>query len=433
MLQPTPLNLRLVAVGLPLSLLPTLIDARLWPVWVAAVGVWALTSGLDAVLLPRTGELRWSLTLPGSLYIGRQQPAVLTVAGMPDGRAEALLDLAESDTAPADPADPVPFVDGAATIPLRPTRRGMLSVERAWVRRTGPLGMMRRTSTLTVDRQLAVVPDAPRVQAEALRFFGGRSHTGVKVERFAGDGSEFDSLREFLPGMDRRTIDWKASARHVRLLSREHRAERNHQIIIAADTGRLMAEPLHGIPRLDHAVHAALLMAWVSLRHGDRVGLFAFDDAPRGFAPPRSGRAAFGGLLALCGGLAYRESETNFTLGLTDLMTRLRRRSLVVVLTDFADTITAELMIDNLGRLARRHLVIFVALSDPLLLSLADAELSELADVERAVVAESLLGDREVVLARLRRLGVLVVDAPPGQVGPALVNRYLDIARRERI
>ncbi len=429
MLQPTPLNLRLIAIGLPLSLLPTIIDVRLWPVWVVAVGVWALLAGLDAILLPRTRELRWSLTLPSSLYIGRQQPAVLTIEGAADGRAEAMLDLSEESA----PTEPTPFQGGAATLSLRPTRRGTLDVMRAWVRQTGPIGLMRRVSALTVDRQVAVVPDAPRVQAEALRFFGGKSHTGVKVEKFAGDGSEFDSLREFLPGMDRRTIDWKASARHVRLLAREHRAERNHQIIIAADTGRLMAEPLDGIPRLDHAVHAALLMAWVSLRHGDRVGLYAFDDAPRGFALPRSGRAAFGGLLSLCAGLAYRESETNFTLGLTDLMTRLRRRSLVVVLTDFADTVTAELMIDNLGRLARRHLVIFVALSDPLLLRLAGGELSELGDVERAVVAESLLSDREVVLAKLRRLGVLVVDAPPGRVGPALVNRYLDIARRERI
>ncbi|MFT5684059.1 MAG: hypothetical protein ACI8RZ_005000 [Myxococcota bacterium] len=429
MLQPTPLNLRLLAIGLPLSLLPAILDVRLWPVWVVAVGIWALLTGLDAILLPRTSELRWSLTLPPSLYIGREQPAVLQVDGVADGRAEAMLDLSEE----AAPTEPTAFLGSTSTLTLRPTRRGTLTISQAWVRRTGPLGLMRRISTLPIDRELVVVPDAPRVQAEALRFFGGRSHTGVKVEKFVGDGSEFDSLREFLPGMDRRTIDWKASARHVRLLAREHRAERNHQIIIAADTGRLMAEPLDGIPRLDHAVHAALLMAWVSLRHGDRVGLFAFDDAPRGFALPRSGRAAFGGLLSLCAGLAYREAETNFTLGLTDLMTRLRRRSLVVVLTDFADTVTAELMVDNLGRLARRHLVIFVALSDPLLLRLASGELGEMADVERAVVAESLLSDREVVLARLRRMGVLVVDAPPGRVGPALVNRYLDIARRERI
>ena len=194
-----------------------------------------------------------------------------------------------------------------------------------------------------------------------------------------------------------------------------------------------MAEPLDGVPRLDHAIHAALLLAWVSLRHGDRVGLFAFDDAPRGFAPPRSGRATFGSLLSLCAGLSYRSAETNFTLGLTDLMNQLRRRSLIVVLTDFADTVTAELMIDNLGRLARRHLVVFVALSDPLLQRLAHGPLAEMADVERAVVAESLLSDREVVLARLRRMGVLVVDSLPDRIGPALVNRYLDIARRERI
>ncbi|MEM6930911.1 MAG: DUF58 domain-containing protein, partial [Myxococcota bacterium] len=257
--------------------------------------------------------------------------------------------------------------------------------------------------------------------------------TGLKVERFAGDGSEFDALREFMTGMDRRTIDWKASARHTKLLAREFRAERNHQIVLAIDTGRLMAEPIAGLPRLDHAVHAALLLAWVSARHGDRTGMFAFADRPGAYAAPRTGTRAVAGLVELAGRLSYGETETNFTLGLTTLLGRLSRRSLVIVLTDFAGPVTAELMVENLQRVARRHLTVFVSLRDPGLDALATAAPHDLTDVDRAVVTDQLIADRELVLQRLERLGVMCLDAAPREVGPALVNRYLDIARRERI
>ena len=186
MLQPTPLNLRLIAAGIPIALLPTLVDVRLWIVWVAMVGGWALLSGLDAILLPRTAELRWTLELPVNLYIGRTQTARLAVEGITDGRAEALLDLSDE----ADPLEAAPLTAGEADLAIRPRRRGTLQVARAWIRNTGPLGLMRRVSALAVDRQVPIVHDTPRVQSEALRFFGGRHHTGVKVERFSGDGSE---------------------------------------------------------------------------------------------------------------------------------------------------------------------------------------------------------------------------------------------------
>jgi uncharacterized protein (DUF58 family) len=204
-------------------------------------------------------------------------------------------------------------------------------------------------------------------------------------------------------------------------------------VVLALDTGRLMREPLGALPRLDHAIHAALLLAYVALRTGDRVGMLAFDERPRAFVEPEGGIGAFARLRAAATGLEYSTVETNFSLALTELHARLERRSLVVVLTDFADAVTAELMVESLERLRRRHLVVFAALRDPALDAVADAEPRTSIDLHRAVVAADLLRDREAVLKRLRRRGVLTVDARPDEVSTSLLNRYLDVRRRELV
>ena len=209
------------------------------------------------------------------------------------------------------------------------------------------MGLAGRRLYRPLARKVAVVPDLRPVRAAAFRYFGARElEMGVQVERYVGDGSEFDALVEWVPGLDPRAISWKASARHRELLCQQFRAERNHQVILALDTGHLMSEPLGGVPRLDHAVTSALLLAYVSLRLGDRVGLFAFDRAARAWTEPQGGLGAFPRLRAASAQLEYARDETNFTLGLAELSTRLRRRSLVVVFTEFVDTVTAELMIE---------------------------------------------------------------------------------------
>jgi uncharacterized protein (DUF58 family) len=279
-----------------------------------------------------------------------------------------------------------------------------------------------------------VVPNTRAVKAAALRYFSSREFlAGLKVERYLGDGSEFDALREYVPGMDHRAIDWKSSARHRKLLCTEFRAERNHQVVFAVDTGHLMSEPVGGVPKVDHAINAALLLAYVALRTGDRVGLYGFDEKVRGYSEPQGGAGGFLRLQAASADLEYTTSETNFTLGLAELSLRLRRRSLVVLLTDFVDTVTAELMLENLDRLARRHLVVFVTLRDPGLDAVAAAPPRSSADLYRAVVAHDLVREREVVLRRLRRMGVASIDSAPALVSTQLVNRYLEIKRREMI
>jgi len=304
-------------------------------------------------------------------------------------------------------------------------------VQTVWMRWRGPLGLVWKQVSEAPDRKIAIVPNIQAVKDEAIRMFSREALFGLKTQLETGDGSEFHALRELVGGMDPRTIDWKQSARHTKLLAKEFRTERNHPVVFALDGGRLMCDPLLGVPRIDRALNAALLMAYVSLRLGDRAGLFAFDAKPRVFSGVLSGVGAFPMLQRVAAAIDYSTEETNFTLGLTQLAGALERRSLVVIFTDFADTTSAELMLENVARLLRKHLVLFVVLRDEELESIARREPNDADDVSRAVTAEALLRERDVVTGRLRRLGAQIVDAPADRLGPALISAYLDLKRRE--
>ncbi|MCK5749883.1 MAG: DUF58 domain-containing protein, partial [Oricola sp.] len=246
-----------------------------------------------------------------------------------------------------------------------------------------------------------------------------------------GEGAEFDALREFQAGMDYRAIDWKQSARHRELLTREFRNERNHSIVFAVDSGRLMSEAVEDdLSRLDHALNAALLMAFVSLRFGDRVGFFAFDSRPRLKTGAASGQHAFALLQKMTARIEYSTEETNYTLGLTELAAHLERRSLVIMFTDFADSTGAELMLANVAPLMKRHLVVFVAFRDAELERLINHEPENADDVTRAVIADSLQRERDLVISKLQRMGALIVDAPSDEIGAGLINQYLKVKKR---
>jgi uncharacterized protein (DUF58 family) len=321
---------------------------------------------------------------------------------------------------------------GRAMVRLFPKRRGEALFEHLWARWRGPLGLAWVQRTGQLDRRAAVTPDVQGVKDEALRLFTRDAIHGMKTQIEAGDGSDFNALKEFQTGMDLRSIDWKQSARHARLIGKEYRTERNHHIVLAIDSGRLMSSPLHdGAPRLDRAINAALLLAFVSLKMGDRVRLFAFDARPRIASGSTAGAQSFPLLQRLAASIDYTAEETNFTLGLTTLAGGLDRRALVVVFTDFADATSAELMIENVGRLLRTHLVMFVAFRDEALEALVDQEPETADDVSRAVVAARLLKQREVVISRLQRLGAWIVETPAERLGPELVSRYLAAKRKD--
>jgi uncharacterized protein (DUF58 family) len=172
------------------------------------------------------------------------------------------------------------------------------------------------------------------------------------------------------------------------------------------------------------------LLGWLALRSGDLVGSYSFGSRPGHLVAPARGISRFRHLQHVSADLAYGTDETNFTLGLTSLHARLDRRSLIVLFTDFVDTVTAELLLDNVQRLTRRHLVVFVALRDPQLADVFAVPPGDVRGVASAVLAYDLLRDRRVVFEKLQRLGVHCLDVPAARVSVALINRYLFIKQR---
>lgn len=314
-----------------------------------------------------------------------------------------------------------------------PTRRGTGELHDLWLRWPGPLGLAVRQVRRSLESVIRVWPDLAPVRSPVLQAFLRDARFGLVARRIRGEGTQFEALSEYEPGMDRRRIDWKASARHTALYARENEAERDNQIVFAVDCGQSMCEPVDGLPRIDRAVSAALTAAYVALKGGDRVALFGFADVPNLMTPFVTNARSFHRLQTAAAELDYVAKEPNFTLALATLTARLRRRSLIVLFSDFTDPTSAELMVESVQRLTRHHLVIFVTMEDTELESLVAAEPQEMSDIATAVSAGALARQRVLVLQRLRRLGVDVIEAPHAAIGYSLIDRYLETKHTEAI
>lgn len=436
MIYPTARAIALAALGAPLALLVGVVAPGAWlvgPGWV--VFLFALVM-IDSVLGADRERAELTLTAPGSLAAGKRGEAVAQIVFAAAAAPVVEFALEANARIEVEPLRRRTKTDGRlarTSFRLHPLRRGAGRLVRLWARWRGPMGLVWKQKIETLDRPLPITLNIKAVKDEAMKLYSRDPTVGPRVQFDLGGGSEFHALSEFRQGMDRRTIDWKQSARHGLLLAREFHVERNHPIILVVDSGRLMCEPLAGLPKIDHALNAALILAYVALKSGDRVGLFAFDAKPTVSSGALSGPGAFPLLQRLAAGVDYSTAETNFTLALTELAGGLQRRSLLVVFTDFADTTSAELMLENVGRLMSQHLVLFVVMRDEELEALVRAKPKEADDVSRAVVAAALLREREVVIERLRRMGVQILEAAAAQIGPPLLARYLDLKRRDQL
>jgi uncharacterized protein (DUF58 family) len=430
MIRPTRRAVLLFAGVLPLPWLALSVRPGLWPYAFHPAILFLICLAADAALARPRRRVAVAVEIPEAAYIGESVDATVKLR-LPPGRPtlfEAMLDLA-GDTESQIEANPFP-IEGRETVRIQPHRRGTLTIERLWLRWSGPMGLMEETRRFPIARQVAVMPNTHPARGDSLAVYFRDALYGTKTQRDAGEGAEFEALREYTPGLDPRYIDWKHSARHRKLVGREFRAERNHPVILAFDTGYLMREPVDGIPRLDHGINAALLLGRIALAADDVVGSYSFDSRMRHFLPPGRGVHAFRRLQQASAALAYSADETNFTLGIAELQTRLRRRSLVVLFTEFIDTITAELLVENVRRLSTRHLLMFVTLRDNLLPGMFEAYPATGADVTRAVLAGDFLRERRIVFEKLGRLGIHCIDVRAGQLTTALLNRYLLIKQR---
>ncbi|MCB9602070.1 MAG: DUF58 domain-containing protein [Sandaracinus sp.] len=427
---PSPRLLWLTFAGLAVATLPVAIDAALWPL---VAGLWAVLIGgmlVDAVVLLRARP-ELETDVPTAVGVGDDLEVFVRM------RHRSVFPLRATFRSEVDlPLLPRGDVDASArrttevVVPVAAPRRGGARLRALWTRLDGPLRFLRRIDRHSLEDEVAVVPNAERVRELALAHFGAQRYGGVHVVKRRGDGGELDSLEAYEPGMDLRTVDWKASARHQAPLVRRFRLEQNQRIVLCVDTGRLMGDPIDGLERLDHAIHASLLLSQVALKAGDLVAVHAYSDGPRAWAPLAGGVRQVARIRRTLATLAAEPTETNHVLGIHVLLQKLKRRSLVVVFTELADSTTAELMVEHLGHLAKRHLVVFVALDDPVVQDAIAAPPTDAESLAGTAIAGGLRADRERVLRRLRRMGVDVIHAPPGPAALQLLARYVHIKRR---
>lgn len=402
--------------------------------WIAAWAVLILICGLDLMMSPSLDDIVFELLPIRTFYLG--EPAKFRVRLTCDRKLtyDVRLDI-DGNLEPTinrrfDTEGGAHFSD----YDVVPFRRGVLKARRVWVKWKTRFGLFERIKTAPADTEVSVIPNVEAVKRSALQWQQRNEFmAGVHAQKFLSDGSEFDTLRKYVQGMDHRTIDWKASAKHSSLLSRRYQAERNQRLIIAFDTGRLNCEPLGDIPRLDHAINAGLLLGYMSLRIGDQVGLVGFDAKVHSFRKPVSGVKAYHYLTAASAKLDYTTNEANYTLAMSEIMRRVKRRSIIVIFTEFTDTIGAELMLENLTRLSKRHVVLFVALRNPQFDDYLESPPVSLRAMTQSVVVRKLIQERKKVLADLGSRGVYVVDCTPADLCVSLLNRYLELHQRELV
>jgi uncharacterized protein (DUF58 family) len=324
---------------------------------------------------------------------------------------------------------------------LRPVRRGDQRAAAVTARSIGPLGLAGRQGSRSVPGQVRVLPPFLSRKHLPSRLAKLQQIDGLLPTLIRGQGTEFDSLREYVVGDDVRSIDWRASARRADVVVRTWRPERDRRVVIVLDTGRTAAGRIGvdptatdpaGWPRLDWAMDAALLLAALASRAGDHVDFLAHDRISRAAVFGASRTELLAQLVEAMAPLQPALIESDWRAMVAAVARRTRRRSLVVLLTDLNATALDEGLLPVLPQLSARHHMLIAAVADPRVDQMA-AGRSDPAAVYDAAAAERSRNDRRAIAARLRRSGVEVVDAAPTELAPALADRYLAMKATGRL
>jgi uncharacterized protein (DUF58 family) len=314
---------------------------------------------------------------------------------------------------------------------LEPVRRGIGPGGTMDLRILGPLGLAWRQSRIEAPWSATVYPSLKGAWLRALPVQTiRRREAGLRSVRYRGEGRLFEGLREWVPGDDTRTIDWKATARRGKPIARQYEDERRQQVMLVVDAGRLLTAEVEGVPRLESVVTAALHLAHAAVEHDDNVGLLVFADSIQRYVAPGRGRRA---LRAVLEGLAAAEGrlvESDYPGAFRYLAGRSRKRALTVLFTDVIDRTASEALVAQSASLRPRHLPLAVTLRDPAMEALAALRPASPAQAFERAAAEELLGARESALAEMRSRGVMVLDVLPGGASAALVERYHLLKRK---
>jgi uncharacterized protein (DUF58 family) len=417
---------------LPIGLSP-------WPAtaFIVLLAVLIAAVAVDVALAASTRKLTFSRAGDTAARLGETVSTALIVENPGSRRFRGRIRDAWPPSARAEPRiHPVEIAAGqrfqVETL-LRPMRRGDQQSALVTARSVGPLGLAGRQSSHRVPWQVRILPPFLSRKHLPSRLARLRELDGMIPVLIRGQGTEFDSLREYVIGDDVRSIDWRATARRSDVVVRTWRPERDRRVVIVLDTGRTSAgrvgvDPTagdpSGWPRLDWSMDAALLLAALASRAGDHVDFVAHDRVPRAGVYNASRTELLAQLVTAMAPLQPALIESDAAAMVATVRRRIRRRALVVLLTDLNASALDEGLMAVLPQLSTRHHVLIAAVADPRVDRLA-AGRSDAAQVYDAAAAERARNDRVSIATRLRRHGVDVVDAEPEELAPALADRYL--------
>ncbi|HEU5457680.1 MAG TPA: DUF58 domain-containing protein [Terracidiphilus sp.] len=435
-----------------LWLIPGFWDQRLsyaMAAWDAIVLAAAL---LDGLRLPRAAQLMVTRRWSNAPSLDSETEIELTVENLGRMIVECRLvddlPLALTEHLHTHTVRAFPRVPASARYRVEPRERGDWETGWTYVRYNSPLGLAERWAKANLAQTVRIYP-ALRMSEEQQIFLARSRQIDLQLRqaRQRGLGRDFESLREYHEGDDLRDVCWTASARRGSLITRQYQTERSQPVWIVLDCGRLMrsrvaAEPGHGaLPvqgarihsKLDHACTTAVSLAQLALFSGDRVGLMAYGQGVQQRLLPSRGAVQ---MRQLIDALAQVRAETGEAdhLRATALLNRLQpRRSLILWITDLAESAMRPEVIDGAMQLLRRHVLLFVAMAQPEVERIADTRPRNVEQMFRATAAQEMAGRRELLLARLHEQGALTLDLNPDALTSSVLNQYLAVKERAMV
>lgn len=402
------------------------------PLWLGACGVLAVALLADAWWLRRVDPPRIEREVPDSLAVGVWTEVTLVLRSL----QRQTLDLQIFDKPPPNcemqgmPARiDLPYDKRARlTYKLKANERGAHQFDPPDLRVRGPLGLLHRQVEHGPAHPFRVLPNFKAVSRYALMATADRvGELGIRKVRRRGSGMEFSHLRDYRQGDLSRQIDWKASARRNKLISREYEDERNQHIVFMLDCGRRMRARDGKLSHFDHCLNATLLLSHVALRQGDSVALSAFG-GHKLWVPRQKGPAGMNAVLEKVYDLKTTTAPSDYSEAARRLAAVQRRRALVVVLTNLYDQDNDELL-EAVSLLRQRHLVLVASLREAVTEQTIAQPVFELDDALRVAAGHEYLRHRDQTHQELTGRGVMMLDVQPQKLSVQLVNRYLEIKR----
>ncbi len=403
--------------------------------WWALVGSIALVTGIiavDVVLAAKPSAMRARRGGDSSLRLGKQGTTWLRISNGGKRRFRGRIRDSWNPSAGASGGlsrhTMAPGQRRLHHTTLTPTRRGDRQAGPVIVRSIGPLGFAGRQGALSAPWAVRVLPPFTSSKHLPSRIKRLRELDGRSAILQRGAGTEFDSLREYVPGDDVRAIDWRSTARTNTVVVKTWRPERDRHVLIVIDSGRLSAGRIRDETRLDYAMDAALLLAALASRAGDRVDLLIADRTLRASVQRSAPAELMSDLVNAMAPIEPLLAESNFTVIAQEVLRRVSRRSLVVFVTGLDAVAMTEGLIPVLAPILRRHKVVLAAVSDPETEEMAAGNQTAL-EVYQAAAAELDRSRRDATSRLLSRLGLSVVQAPPDSFAPRVADHYLDLKK----